>query len=116
MLAKPTPQYRRFPCVTPSWDSTPRRKAEAVILSGSIPKLYGNWLREVIDRTASEPPGERLVFINAWNEWGEGNHLEPCQRWGRAYLEATWEALAAATRGASETFGVRFRRPAIGAR
>jgi lipopolysaccharide biosynthesis protein len=97
MLEKPTPPYRRFPCVTPSWDSTPRRKAEAVILRGSTPELYGSWLHEVIDRTASEPSGERVVFINAWNEWGEGNHLEPCQRWGRAYLEATQEALAAAT-------------------
>ena len=97
MLEKPTPPYRRFPCVTPSWDSTPRRKAEAVILRRSTPELYGSWLREVIDRTGAEPPGGRLVFINAWNEWGEGNHLEPCERWGRGYLEATREAVQRAS-------------------
>ena len=93
MLEKPTPPYRRFPCVTPSWDSTPRRKAGAVILRRSTPELYSMWLREVIDRTSSEPLGRRLVFINAWNEWGEGNHLEPCQLWGLGYLEATRETV-----------------------
>jgi hypothetical protein len=41
---------------------------------------------------------ESLVFINAWNEWGEGNHLEPCQKWGRAYLEATRRALLQSVR------------------
>jgi lipopolysaccharide biosynthesis protein len=93
MPRKPSPTYRRFPCVTPSWDNTPRRKANAVVMRRSTPELYGNWLRQVTDRMASEPLGERLVFINAWNEWGEGNHLEPCQKWGRGYLEATRTAL-----------------------
>jgi lipopolysaccharide biosynthesis protein len=93
MLEKPSPPYRRFPCVTPSWDSTPRRKADAVILRGSTPDLYSSWLRKVIDRTSAASGDERLVFVNAWNEWAEGNYLEPCQRWGRGYLEATRETV-----------------------
>ena len=44
-------------------------------------------------KEAAQPGQEGLVFINAWNEWAEGNHLEPCQKWGRAYLEATTKAL-----------------------
>jgi lipopolysaccharide biosynthesis protein len=95
MLEKPSPPYTRFSCVTPSWDNTPRRKVDGVVLKDSSPDLYGRWLGTTIGEALSGPPDEALVFINAWNEWGEGNHLEPCQRWGRAYLEATREALIA---------------------
>ena len=90
-LAKPTPAYVRFPCVTPSWDNSPRRSEGAWIVKGSTPDLYEQWLREAVLRAPEENP---LVFVNAWNEWAEGNHLEPCERWGRAYLEATRRALA----------------------
>lgn len=92
MLDKPTPNYRQFRCVTPMWDNTARRATDAVALIGSTPEKYGRWLHQVAsDSTASQDP---LVFINAWNEWAEGSHLEPCQRYGQAYLEATRRALA----------------------
>lgn len=90
MLAKPDPGYRRIPCVTPGFDNSPRRRKDALILRGSTPEVYGRWLQRVLEREAGRPAmgDDRLVFVNAWNEWAEGNHLEPCQRWGRAYLEA----------------------------
>ena len=93
MLAKPNVKYKRFPCVTPSWDNTARRKNNATILHNSTPKIYERWLKKVIQKTASNKSIEKIVFINAWNEWGEGNHLEPCQKWGHAYLEATRKVL-----------------------
>ena len=93
MLNKQRPSYKRFPCVTPGWDNTPRRKKQAIILWDSSPDLYRQWLASVIERKTLISPEENLVFINAWNEWGEGAHLEPCQKWGRAYLEATKSAL-----------------------
>lgn len=93
MLAKPIPNYQRFPCVTPSWDNTPRRQKDATILHNSTPEAYERWLRAIIQNTLSKEFIEKLVFINAWNEWGEGNHLEPCQKWAHAYLEATQRAL-----------------------
>lgn len=95
MLRRPPPPYQRFRCVTPSWDNTPRRKTHGVILTDSTPALYERWLRATIETSASEAAGEPLVFVNAWNEWGEGAHLEPCRRWGRGYLEATRNALLA---------------------
>lgn len=93
MLSKPTPNYLRYPCVTPSWDNTARRRVDASIFHGSTPELYGRWLTTVLQRFHPPRPQENLVFVNAWNEWAEGNHLEPDQRWGRAYLEETRRAL-----------------------
>lgn len=93
MLAKPEPPYLRFPCVTPMWDNTARRQADAAIFHRSTPALYEQWLRTVAERVTQRPVEQRLLFINAWNEWAEGNHLEPDQRWGRAYLEATRRVL-----------------------
>ena len=93
MLARPAPDYLRHPCVTPSWDNSARRAKNAFITHDATPALYEQWLTTVLRRTEAGPDGRKLVFINAWNEWAEGNHLEPDQRWGRQYLEATRNAL-----------------------
>jgi lipopolysaccharide biosynthesis protein len=95
MLAKPTPPYVRFPGVTPSWDNSARRASDAVILRGASPERYREWLRATVERFEPPSPSEDFVFINAWNEWAEGNHLEPCVRYGHRYLEATRDGLAA---------------------
>lgn len=95
MINKKLPKYLRYPCVTPMWDNSARRKSgAATILVNSTPEIYKDWLSKTIQNFIPPSSDENLVFINAWNEWGEGNHLEPCQKWGRAYLEATRDALA----------------------
>lgn len=101
-LADTPPRYPRIPCVCPGWDNSARRERGATIFINSTPEKYENWLRETVARVAARPVGggnsgicsDSLIFINAWNEWAEGNHLEPCQRWGRKYLEATQRALS----------------------
>jgi lipopolysaccharide biosynthesis protein len=93
MKEKPSPKYRRFPCVTPAWDNAARRKSAATVLHHSTPELYERWLEHAVQRTLKDNPLEKIVFINAWNEWAEGNHLEPCQKWGHAYLQATQRVL-----------------------
>ncbi len=92
-LRRPGRPYKYFPCVTPSWDNSPRRPTGAFVLKNSRPDLYYYWLKSVIDKFKPNGADENLIFINAWNEWGESNHLEPCQRWGHAYLEATHRAI-----------------------
>ncbi len=96
MLQKSTPPYKRFRCVVPSWDNTARRKNGASILKDSTPELYEKWLKAVVEST-QKTNKENFIFINGWNEWAEGNHLEPCQRWGHAYLEATRRAVMSTT-------------------
>jgi hypothetical protein len=87
------PTYKRFPCVTPMWDNSPRRQFYFFAFKGSTPFLYKKWLRHIFNIFKPFSKNENFIFINAWNEWGEGNHLEPCQKWGKQYLEKTKEVV-----------------------
>jgi hypothetical protein len=92
-LAAPPAEYRRFPGVMLGWDNTPRRGLAATMFVNATPALYEAWLdRSIAQARRDLPAGERLVFINAWNEWGEGAHLEPDRRHGHAWLQATARA------------------------
>jgi hypothetical protein len=83
-----------FRSVTPSWDNTARRQNDPVIIANSSPGAYRAWLESTIRLTREQNFGnERLVFVAAWNEWAEGNYLEPDTRYGHSYLEATRDAL-----------------------
>ncbi len=87
--------FRLFKTVAPGWDNTARRSSHASIYDGANPREYKNWLRDVSHLTRETlPEGEQFVFINAWNEWAEGTHLEPDMRFGYGYLQATAEVVA----------------------
>jgi lipopolysaccharide biosynthesis protein len=84
-----------FRTVYPSWDNTARRKERALVTMNGTPANYEYWLHRAIEATRQDFPGQdRLVFVNAWNEWAEGCHLEPDQRFGHGFLEATRRARA----------------------
>jgi lipopolysaccharide biosynthesis protein len=88
VLARSEPPYR-FPCVVPDWDNSARRPHDqAMIFLGSTPERYRRWVQSSRDLLLERPEQERLLFVNAWNEWGEGAYLEPDVRSGTAYLEA----------------------------
>jgi len=103
----PLPNY---PGVMPSWDNTARKGARAHVFQGGTPLRYRAWLAEAI-RAASDNArlAHPMVFINAWNEWAEGCHLEPDPEYGLAWLEATRAAQADAAGDARlwARFGVR---------
>lgn len=92
-LERRYPHPNVFRGVFPAWDNTARTGSRAVVVLGSSPENYEHWLSQAIQKTKSDfPDGDRLVFINAWNEWAEGCHLEPDRKYGRKYLEATLTA------------------------
>ena len=86
-------KQKSYPSITPMWDNSARRKINYFILHHSTPQKYKVWLQHIINNYKWEDMPESFLFINAWNEWAEGNHLEPCQKWGREFLEVTKEAL-----------------------
>ena len=81
-----------YPVVFPSWDNTVRRRS-ATIIENHDAAQYRRWLDDAVARVATRNPEQRLVFLNAWNEWAEGCHLEPDQQHGHAFLDATAASL-----------------------
>jgi lipopolysaccharide biosynthesis protein/SAM-dependent methyltransferase len=98
--------YKVFPTTMLSWDNTARKAARSNIFANFSVTRYSQWLSSNAERVAKDrrfSPDEKMIFINAWNEWAEGTHLEPDQRHGFGYLEATRRVMSHYTRDA-ETF------------
>ncbi len=89
-INKPETDYVLLRSVMTSWDNTARRQNNGLIFLNSSPEAYEGWLRKTIELTLLRNKGdERVVFINAWNEWAEGAHLEPDRKFGHQFLQAT---------------------------
>jgi hypothetical protein len=84
-----------FPTVMPGFDNTPRSGAGGVVLHGAEPFMFESHVaRAVAHVMSTQPVGQRVIFVKSWNEWAEGNYLEPDRRYGRAYLEALAKGIA----------------------
>lgn len=83
---------RVFKTVFPSWDNTARTKERALIVLNGVPDNYEYWLASTIDIVNQSGHSDELIFINAWNEWAEGCHLEPDRWFGHGFLQATLNA------------------------
>ncbi|CAM3724371.1 glycosyltransferase WbsX family protein [Isoptericola cucumis] len=94
------------PCVYPNWDNTPRSGRRGIVLRGATPDGFRENVRQAAASVAHRPADERLLWVKSWNEWAEGNHLEPDQRFGRGWLEALRDGLSdGAGEGAGEGAG-----------
>lgn len=81
-------QFPVYRCIFVAWDNSPRRGQDGIVFVNATAEHFEEGLAEYVHAVQERPLDDRLVFINAWNEWAEGNHLEPDLRNGLAYLEA----------------------------
>ncbi len=77
-----------YPCVFPNWDNTPRKGRKGLVLANSTPHLFETHLQDAVHAIADREDEHKLIFLKSWNEWAEGNYLEPDTKWGLQYLEA----------------------------
>ncbi|MEI8050509.1 MAG: glycoside hydrolase family 99-like domain-containing protein [Actinomycetes bacterium] len=82
-----------MPVVTPNWDNTPRRGRDGLVITGATPERFASQLPGAIDLARQAPDGEQTLIIRSWNEWGEGNYLEPDQEFGHGWLNALRQSL-----------------------
>jgi hypothetical protein len=85
------------PCVYPSWDNTPRSGARGLAITGSSPEIFGRHVRQAVDTLQDRPAQERLLWVKSWNEWAEGNYLEPDLEHGHGWLRALHAGLTASS-------------------
>jgi hypothetical protein len=87
--------YDCYPCVIPNWDNSPRSGINSMILKESTPQLFEEHLNAAINMVKDNAEDKKIVFIKSWNEWAEGNYLEPDSGFGTQYLDVVEKALTA---------------------
>jgi Glycosyltransferase WbsX/Glycosyl transferase family 2 len=92
-----------YPCAIPNWDNTPRSGTRGVVLHDSTPELFRAHLRDALKLVESRPEQKRLLFIKSWNEWAEGNYLEPDQKFGHDYLKVVRDEASPVNPGSLST-------------
>lgn len=87
LVGEETKRENVIPTIFPNWDHSPRSKGKTFLAHNSTPELFRKHIREVISIVEKKPQQKNLVFIKSWNEWAEGNYMEPDRKYGRKYLE-----------------------------
>ena len=93
MLCESHKKDNVIPVITPNWDHSPRSEYNAMIFHHSNPELWGNLVKRTLQTIAEKPDSDQIIMIRAWNEWGEGNYVEPDQEFGHGWLDAIYKAI-----------------------
>jgi Glycosyltransferase WbsX len=82
-----------YPSIFPNWDHSPRSGRNGHIFVNSNPKVFKEHVKEILSVVKDKDPENRIVFLRSWNEWAEGNYMEPDLKFGRGYLESLKSAI-----------------------
>jgi hypothetical protein len=81
-----------YPSIFPNWDHSPRSGRKGHILHNSHPEKFKKHVREVLQMVKQKSKEHQVIFLRSWNEWAEGNYMEPDLKFGKGYLQALKEA------------------------
>lgn len=82
-----------FPTLIPNWDHTPRSGNKGVVFHNSSPELFEKHVQSALEVIQNKPTERKVLFVKSWNEWGEGNYMEPDLRFGKGFINALASAL-----------------------
>ena len=83
----------KHPCIYPNWDHSARSGKLATMFRNAEPSVWGVFCKRIFKECSTRNPQENLVFVKSWNEWGEGNYLEPDRKYKRGYINKLREAI-----------------------
>ena len=77
-----------YPTLLPQWDRTPRAGSKTEYLINSSPEKFQQTILDALNHLKDKSPEHQILFLKAWNEWGEGNYVEPDEQFGHGWLDA----------------------------
>ena len=93
MFCEEDRQENVYPTIMPNWDRSPRTGKKCTLYTNSTPQVFQNSVEDALNIIKEKQPDHQIIAIRSWNEWGEGNYLEPCIKYGHGYLDAIKNAL-----------------------
>lgn len=93
MITERSSEQDVIPTIVPNWDHSPRSGSNAILLHNAQPKFFRKLVVNALEAVKNKPREEQIIFVKSWNEWGEGNYMEPDTEFGHGYLDALKDAI-----------------------
>lgn len=94
MISEDSKENNVIPTIAPNWDHTPRSGGKGIVLHNSRPEYFEKLAKKAVDVVKNKPIEEQIIMLKSWNEWGEGNYMEPDLEFGHGYINALRDAVS----------------------